>query len=39
VLPGLDSPFTIGSRASAAIEDEALPPAQSKTPVPTEEPS
>jgi hypothetical protein len=39
VLPGLDSPFSIGSRAAVAIEDEALPPTQSKTPVPTEEPS
>jgi pilus assembly protein CpaE len=39
VLPGLDSPFQIGSRAATTIEDEALPPSQSKTPVPDEEPS
>ena len=28
VLPGLDSPFAIGSRAATAIEDEPLPPTQ-----------
>jgi pilus assembly protein CpaE len=39
VLPGLESPFAIGSRAAVAIEDEELPPSQSKTPVPTEAPS
>ena len=34
VLPGLKSPFTIGSRAATAIEDEELPPSQAITPEP-----
>jgi pilus assembly protein CpaE len=34
VLPGLKSPFEIGSRAAAAIEDEDLPPSQALTPEP-----
>jgi pilus assembly protein CpaE len=39
VLPGLKSPFSIGSRAATAIEDEDLPPSQSLTPEPDEEES
>jgi hypothetical protein len=35
VLPGLKSPFAIGSRADAAVEDEELPPYQAITPEPT----
>jgi pilus assembly protein CpaE len=35
VLPGLKSPFTIGSRAATAIEDESLPPSQTFTPEPS----
>jgi pilus assembly protein CpaE len=35
VLPGVRSPFHIGSRAATVIEDQGLPPSQSKTPVPT----
>jgi pilus assembly protein CpaE len=35
VLPGLKSPFAIGSRAATAIEDEDLPPSQAITPEPT----
>jgi pilus assembly protein CpaE len=38
VLPGLRSPFHIGSRASTVIEDQGLPPSQSKTPTPTPTP-
>jgi pilus assembly protein CpaE len=34
VLPGLKSPFAIGSRAATAIEDEDLPPSQAMTPEP-----
>jgi pilus assembly protein CpaE len=34
VLPGLKSPFAIGSRAATAIEDEDLPPSQALTPEP-----
>jgi hypothetical protein len=34
VLPGLTSPFAIGSRAATAIEDEDLPPSQAMTPEP-----
>jgi pilus assembly protein CpaE len=35
VLPGLKSPFAIGSRAATAVEDEELPPSQAITPEPT----
>jgi pilus assembly protein CpaE len=35
VLPGLKSPFEIGSRAASAVEDEELPPYQAVTPEPT----
>ena len=35
VLPGVKSPFEIGSRAATAIEDEELPPSQAMTPEPT----
>jgi pilus assembly protein CpaE len=35
VLPGLKSPFAIGSRAASAVEDEELPPYQAITPEPT----
>jgi pilus assembly protein CpaE len=34
VVPGLKSPFAIGSRAATAIEDEELPPSQALTPEP-----
>jgi pilus assembly protein CpaE len=34
VLPGVKSPFEIGSRAATAIEDEELPPSQAITPEP-----
>ncbi len=34
VLPGVRSPFSIGSRAATAIEDEELPPTQARTPEP-----
>ena len=34
VLPGVRSPFSIGSRAATAIEDEDLPPTQARTPEP-----
>jgi len=34
VVPGLKSPFAIGSRAATAIEDEDLPPSQAITPEP-----
>ena len=34
VVPGLKSPFAIGSRAATAIEDESLPPSQAMTPEP-----
>jgi pilus assembly protein CpaE len=34
VLPGLKTPFAIGSRAATAIEDEELPPSQAITPEP-----
>ena len=32
VLPGVRSPFSIGSRAATAIEDEELPPTQAQDP-------
>jgi pilus assembly protein CpaE len=35
VLPGLRSPFRIGSDASTSIESEPLPPSQARTPEPS----
>lgn len=35
VLPGVRSPFQIGSQAATSVEDEALPKSQLKTPTPT----
>jgi pilus assembly protein CpaE len=35
VIPGLKSPFAIGSRAASTVEDEELPPYQAITPEPT----
>jgi pilus assembly protein CpaE len=35
VLPGLRSPFRIGSDASTSVESEALPPSQALTPEPS----
>ena len=34
VVPGVKSPFVIGSRAATAVEDEELPPSQAITPTP-----
>jgi hypothetical protein len=34
-VPGVKSPFAIGSRAATAVEDEPLPPSQSFTPEPS----